>query len=170
MTAGQAIKQHCSDCLGVEKGQRAFDCAGPSCPLYVCSPFRGKLLPVGQRPTDFDEVVETAKLAALAKQYPKRQPSGSLCTAMCRECMGVRIPKGMPDDQKGGGARESCGKPECALYPWQPYKPGGRVKSGRTGGAGFARKAATVQSDCPKPGVGAPGPPIEAAGQVALAI
>ncbi len=169
-TASKCVKQHCSDCLGIKKGQRAFDCKGPSCPLYRCSPFRGKLLPVMQRPGDYNEEAEVATLALLREQHPKRQPSGSLCTAMCRECMGVRITPGMPDEQKGGGAREDCGKGDCALHPWQPYQPGGRQRRERSGATpDSAQTRVPVQSDCPNGGPGLRAG-VEAQGQVTLAL
>lgn len=151
-TAGPAIRRHCMDCLGAETGGQAYDCASELCPLRVCQPWRGKLLPIGQRPkvwvpevkdgdavlaegyyrVNYDETVEAARLADHLKRHPRRKPSGSLCSDMCRECMGVRVIPGMPEEQKGGGNRESCGKEACALWHWQPYKPGGVPKLDRS--------------------------------------
>ena len=120
-------------CLGAETGGQAYDCSSEVCPLLVCQPWRGKLLPKGQRPTSgYDETAEAARLADHLKRHPRKQPSGALCQAMFRECMGVRSVPGMPEEQKGGGNLVSCEKPDCALWSYQPYKPGGPQKQKRS--------------------------------------
>ncbi len=182
MTARQAVRKHCMDCLGAETGYQAYDCTADSalCPLYACHPFRGKLLPASQRPkVGYDEAAEKARLAAHHAKHFRRVPSGSLCTAMCRQCMGVETRQDLPEEQKGGGNRESCGKSSCALWNWQPYKPGGVPKRPMSEKqAANARKlsrsestdAAPDSTERPKAGVGALAAPVEAEGQVPLAI
>ena len=84
-------------------------------------------MPLTQRPGDYDEVAERARLADHHARHPKCRPSGSLCSAMCRACLCVESDV-TTDEQKGGGSREDCGKTTCTLHPWQPYQPGGRKK------------------------------------------
>ena len=135
MTAGQAVKQHCQECLGANTGGTAYDCGSELCPLYRAMPFRGRLLPVTQRPgvwvggervVNYDEAAETARLADLLRRFPRRRPSPAICVAMCRECTG---------QAKDGGGKEDCRKVTCAMHDWQPYQPGGRRRRQLTGGA-----------------------------------
>jgi len=121
-TAGPAVRAKCRECLGIEKGQKAYDAGCVSCVLYACNPFRGQLLPTGQRPTvGYDETAETARLAVLHAQVPKRQPSVSLCAKHCWDC--------------NGDSREDCGATTCPLFPFRPMQEGGRPRKQLTGEA-----------------------------------
>jgi len=133
MTVSQAVRQMCLGCLGANTAGTAHDCLSSLCPLYVCSPFRGRLVPKSQRGTVwvdtgrkrkgkavgtmvdmYDEASATAVIAAHQKKFPRKRPSMTLLNKMCYACQ--------PE------TREDCAKVECPLFFWRPWQPGGRPK------------------------------------------
>jgi hypothetical protein len=166
LTAGQAVRVKCMERLGIEKGQKAYDGGCAHCILYAAHPFRGQLLPLGQRPSmGYDEAVENAHLATIHARVPKRQPSASLCAKHCWDC--------------NGDSREDCGAMECALFPFRPMQPGGRPRKKLEGEAlETARErvrrlhpeAVSQPEFGGKAGVAASDAGIPATGQVSLAL
>lgn len=112
-TPRECIRRECLNCLGATKTAQAHDCLSNLCPLYPAHPFRGRLIPAPQRPRDYDEAAEQARIAAHHKKHPRRQPSKRIINLMCRQC------------QEG---RDDCGATHCGLYPWRPWQPGGQPK------------------------------------------
>ena len=111
-TAGQAVREKCMDCMSVEPRHRGMDCLSQCCPLYACSPFRGKT--DTSRLPDETAAVYVELMAAAHAKTPYRQPSLRLIAEMCRECIGDCGPH--------------CTSKACPLLPLTPLQPGGRPK------------------------------------------
>ena len=124
-TAGACIKAKCMACLGIEKGQQGFDCGAGGCPLYACSPMRGRKMSAGRAPDGGERQSELDRIAALHTSIPKRQPSKAFIAAMCRNCQ--------PESRDHCTA--TCGTGEvtdCALLPLTPLQPGKQPRTPRS--------------------------------------
>lgn len=98
-TIRTCVRQFCLDCLGAPTARSAFDCQSRVCPLYTCSPFR---------------------------KVGRRRATKAHVSAYCRHCQ--------PEDHSDCGGPYvlpdgSFAQPQCALFPWRPWQPGGVPKT-----------------------------------------
>jgi hypothetical protein len=100
-TVTACVRRFCLDCLGATSGRSAYDCQSRTCPLYQSSPFR---------------------------RGGRRRATKGLVVAYCRHCQSedrtdCAGPYAYPDG--------TLAQPECALFGWRPWQPGGQPKARR---------------------------------------
>jgi hypothetical protein len=100
-TVTACVRRFCLDCLGATSGRSAYDCQSRTCPLYQSSPFR---------------------------RGGRRRATKGLVVAYCRHCQ--------PEDRTDCAGPYTCpdgtlAQPECALFAWRPWQPGGQPKARR---------------------------------------
>ena len=112
-TVAASVRRFCLECLGAASARNAYDCLSQICPLYVCTPFRGKPMPK-HLAAGGDVAEAEASRGQETARPPKTRSSKARVAAYCRHCQ--------------PGDRTDCQAEDCALYPWRPWQPGGQPK------------------------------------------